>query len=257
MTLGALHCPACDSRYTLLVQDVIGRRTKNKYPQHFCMDCRSFFHRSDYREDSEQQRLDFDMLFAWRELHQQLQSQLFMEIKTKLPWIRSVCEVGHGVGLFLRAVRDYGGEGYGFEVNPLCHDFAANESGLSVELGLFGPGHQRTYDLIASIMVFEHLEKPRELFATMRDKLNPDGAIYLSVPFVERHEWPYLWTAGTSPGDTPPDVFYDNDVHITHFSIEGMKRMGLSLGARSAEYFVSQDVAQRSPGAYRGVLFRF
>ncbi len=37
-------------------------------------------------------------------------------------------------------------------------------------------------------MVFEHLERPRELFATMRDKLNPDGTIYLSVPFVGRQE---------------------------------------------------------------------
>lgn len=257
MTLGGFPCPVCASRYTLYVQDVIGKRTKNKYRQRFCMDCRSFFHRSGYREDSEQQRFDFEALFALRELHQQLQSQLVLELKTRLPWIRTVCEVGHGAGLFLRGVRDYGLEGHGFEVNPWCHEFAAKEQGLSVELGLFGPEHGRTYDLIASIMVFEHLERPRELFATMRDKLNPDGAVYLSVPFVERHEWPYLWTAGSNPGDGPPDVFYDNDVHITHFSIEGMKRMGLSLGARSAEHFVSQDVAQHSLGSYPGVLFRF
>ena len=153
-----------------------------------------------------------------------------------------------GAGMFLRGARDYGIEGYGFEVNPWCHDFAVNEVGLSVELGLFGPDHQRTYDLIASIMVFEHLEKPRELFATMRDKLNPDGAIYLSVPFVERHEWPFLWTAGTNPADAPPDVFYDNDVHITHFSIEGMRRNGSQPRGKIGRIFRFQG--RRQPLAW-------
>ena len=58
----------------------------------------AFFHRSGYQEDDEQQRLDFEALFAWREMHQQIQSQLFLELKTKLPYIRTVCEVGHGGG---------------------------------------------------------------------------------------------------------------------------------------------------------------
>ena len=221
------------------------------------MDCHSFFHRSAYRETAQQKQDDFDFLFTYRENHRALQSQLFLELKTRLPSVRTVCEVGHGLGLFLKGVQDYGCEGYGFEVSQPCHEFARNELGVSCELGLFGEDHARTYDLFVSIMVFEHLETPRDLFATMRSKLNRDGAIYLSVPFVERRDWPYLWTAGTTPGRMPPDVFYDNDVHITHFSIEGLRRMGLSLGARTAEYFVSQDVVDRSPGSYQGVLFQF
>jgi SAM-dependent methyltransferase len=221
------------------------------------MDCQSFFHVSGYVESDEQKELDQEKLFNWRDIHQPLQSQLFLEIMTRLPHMQTVCDVGHGAGFFLQAVRDYGREGYGFEVNQRCHDYAKNELGLDVELGMFGPEHPHRYDLISSIMVFEHLEQPRKLFQTMRDHLNPDGAIYLSVPFIHRNEWPYLWTAGTKPGNAPPDVFYDNDVHITHFSVEGMRRMGLSLGARHADYFVSKDTAQHSPGAYHGVLFRF
>jgi SAM-dependent methyltransferase len=250
-------CPACASRYVAFVQDVLGRRTGRRYPQFACLDCRSFFHRSDYRETDEQKGFDFQFLFNEREAHDKLQNQLFLELKTRLPHLRTVCEVGHGLGLLLKAVRDYGCDGYGFEVNRLCHDFAREQLGLSCELGLFGPDHPRTYDLITSVMVFEHLEAPRDLFAAMRDRLNPDGAIYLSVPFAHRHEWPYLWTADSAPGTAPPDIFYDNDVHITHFSVEGMRQMGLSLGARHADYFVSQDTAHRSPGAYHGVLFRF
>lgn len=250
-------CPACDSRYTAYVQDVIGRRTGSRYPQWVCLDCRSFFHRSNYHETEEQKAHDFDFLYGQREHHDKLQNQLFLELKTRVPHIRNCCEIGHGLGLFLKASRDYGCEGYGFEVNRLCHEFATQQLGLSCELGLFGPEHEGRYDLIASIMVFEHLETPRELFRAMRDALKPDGAIYLSVPFIHRHEWPYLWTADTGPGAMPPDVFYDNDVHITHFSVDGMRQMGLGLGARHADYFVSQDTAHRSPGAYHGVLFRF
>jgi SAM-dependent methyltransferase len=233
---------------------VLGRRTGNHYPQFHCMDCQSFFHRSGYREDEAQKQADFQALYDWRDLHTKLQSQLMLELKTRLPHVRTLCEVGHGAGLFLKAARDFGVEGYGFEVNPNCHAFARDELGLAVELGLFGPDHARHYDMIVSIMV---LEEPRTLFETMRRKLNPDGAIYLSVPFIHRREWPYLWTAGTDPARAPPDIFYDNDVHITHFSVEGMRRMGLGLGAREAEYFVSKDTAHRSPGAYHGVLFRF
>ena len=250
-------CPACTSRYVGYVQDVLGRRTNQRFPQFVCLDCRSFFHCSNYRETDEQKEFDFQFLFNEREAHDKLQNQLFLELKTRLPHIRTVCEVGHGLGLFLKAARDYGCDGYGFEVNRLCHDFARVQLGLFCELGLFGPDHARTYDLIASIMVFEHLEKPRDLFAAMRDNLNPDGAIYLSVPFAHRYEWPYLWTADSKPGVAPPDIFYDNDVHITHFSVEGMRQMGLGLGARNADYFVSKDTAHHSPGAYHGVLFRF
>jgi len=74
-------------------------------------------------------------------------------------------------------------------------------------------------------MVFEHLEKPRDLFALMVSKLNRDGAIYLSVPFFERRDWPFLWGAGEKV-EPLPNLMHDNDVHINHFSIEGLDRMG-------------------------------
>lgn len=251
------RCPVCDSRYTVYVQHVIGNRTNQKYSQRFCMDCRSLFHTSGYVEPPERLLLDFEELFAQRENHAALQSQLALEIFTRRPHTRTVAEVGHGAGLFLKACEDYGRSAIGFEVNPHCHEFAVKELGVNSILGLFDDTHTEKYDLLAANQVFEHLENPRELFAVMVRHLRPDGSIYLSVPFVSRSDWPYLWTAGSNPGHCPPDPFHDNDVHITHFSIDGMRRMGLSLGARSAEFFVSQDVYQRSPGAYQGFLFTF
>lgn len=250
-------CPICQSFYTLYVQDVLGNRTKQMYPQRYCMDCQSFFHKSSYVEDAEQKSRDFEYLFERREMHYTLMNQLLLEIKTRLPHARTLCELGHGLGMFMKAAQDYGMTPRGFEVSQPCHDFVRSQLMLPCHHGYFDRTHAGTYDLIAAIMVFEHLESPRELFATMRDRLNPDGAIYLTVPFVAREHWPYLRTAGTSPVRTTDDPFYDNDVHITHFSVEGMRRMGLGLGARTAEYWISKDVYSQSPGSYHGILFRF
>lgn len=250
-------CPICTSPYRLFVQDVFGRRTQQYHKQYFCMDCQSFTNPSGYRESEEQQRLDFEFLFNERERHSALLSQLCLEIRTRAPGVQSVCEIGFGIGLMMRACRDFGMTTYGYELNPFCHKFAKEELGLDCELGYFREDSPRTYDAMISCMVFEHLEDPRKLFADMRDHLNPDGIIYLTVPFAHRNEWRYLWTASSGPADMPPDIFYDNDVHITHFSVEGMKKMGLGLGARSAEYWVSKDTYDHSPGSYHGVLFRF
>lgn len=250
------HCRVCNSAYTLYVQDVLGERTKAGHAQRFCMDCQSFFHRSGFREDDEQKRSDFEFLFADRENHRAIQSQLALELVTRLPGVNSVLEIGHGIGLFLKGFQDYGLLATGFEVNKYCHDFAVEHLKVDSRLGLFDDSHDQNYDLIVALQVFEHLENPRELFALMMRHLSRDGAIYLSVPFIERNQWRFLWTADQPVDKHRADIFAQNDVHITSFSIEGMKRMGLGLGARTAEYFVSQDVYHKSPGAYQGVLFR-
>lgn len=250
-------CRICDSSYTLFVQNTLGNRTKKLFPQWYCMDCQGFFHTSGYREDTHQKANDFQFLFRDRENHAALQSQLALELITRLPGTKSVLEIGHGAGLFLKGFGDYGVEAVGFELNEHCHKFATEELKVKSTLGYFDDDHEGSYDLIVSLQVFEHLEDPRSLFEIMKRHLNPDGAIYLSVPFVERHQWKFLKTAASDIAKDRADVFADNDVHITHFSIEGMKKMGLGLGARSADYFVSTDVYHKSPGAYHGVIFHF
>jgi 2-polyprenyl-3-methyl-5-hydroxy-6-metoxy-1,4-benzoquinol methylase len=251
------ECPACDSTFTCYVQDVIGRRTQKSYPQYFCMDCQTFFHRSSYKETEQQKKGDFDFLIGQTENHISIAGQLCLEIKTRFPHIKSCLEIGYGLGWFMQACRNYGMEDvYGFEVNANCYHHAKDRLGLNCEHGLFDENHKRSYDLLASIMVFEHLEKPRDLFKLMISRLNKDGVIYLCVPFFERRDWAFLRTAATAPTDLP-DLMHDNDVHINHFSIKGLADMGRSFGARSADFFVSQDTFFKSPGAYPGMLFQF
>lgn len=250
-------CRVCESPYTLFVQNVVShRRPGLSFPQFFCMDCRSFFHTSGYCDPAHAQ-IDFDELSRWRDNHMAIQGRLCHELIVRLPGIQSVCDIGHGLGWFMKACRDFGLKPYGFELNPHCHEHASKVLGLECCLGRFDASHNASYDLIAAIMVFEHLEEPRDLFREMVRHLNRDGAIYISVPFAHRRDWRNLWQLDQSPAQTTANVFFDTDAHITQFTVDGMSRMGVSLGARSAESFVSLDTYANSPGSYEGVLFRF
>jgi 2-polyprenyl-3-methyl-5-hydroxy-6-metoxy-1,4-benzoquinol methylase len=250
-------CPVCCSKYVTYFQDVIGNRTRNFFKQYFCMDCNSFFHKSGYSEDLFQQKSDFEELLSQRENHEAIMSQLVLELMTKVPYCKTMLEIGFGTGYLMKAGMNYGLSVYGFEVNKYCVEYAQHDLELNCEKGLFSSEHPNKYVLIVANQVFEHLENPRDLLITMISKLNPDGCIYISVPFVERNMWHFLESAGSTPSATPPDPFYDNDVHITHFSRKGMELMGSSLGARSSEFWISTDVFYHSPGSYHGVLFRF
>jgi SAM-dependent methyltransferase len=152
--------------------------------------------------------------------------QLALELIVKLPHAKSMLEVGCGAGFFVEACKDYGLRGVGFDINPHLTEFAQSYKMIDVINGPLTEAFPGKFDLVAAIGVLEHVEKPRDLFKLMVSKLDRDGAIYINVPFVEREHWPFLWRANDNPGSTPADVFYDNDVHITHFSREGLERMG-------------------------------
>lgn len=251
-------CPVCASTFAIYLHDVYGCRSGNHIPQYYCMDCSSFWNFSGYRETAAQQLEDCNYVIERQDHIAQLQARLLLEIIDRAPGIKSCCEIGYGTGLFLKNCTYFGIEEYGFEVNPYAAKYAREVVGVRCEEGLFSDKHEGRYDLMAAIGVFEHLENPRGLFQEMVRHLNPDGYIYLSVPFVERRHWRYL--KENLPGRNavaPPNPFYDNDVHIMHFSIEGLTRMGMQFGATSAQYFLSEDTVKQSPGAYPGILFAF
>lgn len=253
----AVLCPVCQSRYTLETQLVVGRRTGSRYMQRYCMDCSSFFHESRYREDEARQEEDFRILEHDSGKHYKLMGELVLQLVTRRPAVSSVLEVGHGCGQFMRACADFGRSVVGVEVNPYCVQFVRDHLGLDSRLGLLSEVPDTGFDMVVAIHVFEHLHHPRDLFVEAVARLNPGGSIFISVPFVGRELWPFLWSAGQCPGDSPPDPFFDNDVHVTHFSVRGLTELGLSLGARQSEFIVARDVVDLSPGSYAGVLFDF
>lgn len=248
-------CPACASPYIAYVRDVITNRTRRVLPLWFCMDCRSFFNPSGYREDSQQKRFDFDYLLQHRPVIETHSHTLAHEIVIRTPGSKTVLEIGCGAGFFLNAAQCNGLLPIGYDVNPFATQFARTSLGVDARDGLWEPSLCSGFDLIVAIGVMEHVPDPRLLFRLMRDGLGKDGCIYLNVPFLDREHWRFLHDVSPS---VPLSPFYDNDVHITHFSRQGLVKLGTDFGARSAEYFVAPDrVTNSSGGSYPGVLFRF
>lgn len=249
-------CPVCTSSYTLYVQDVVTQRTKTHVPQYYCMNCASFFNFGAYRENDAALRNDLEFLKTHATISGALLEQLAVELMGRCNTLRTACEVGCGIGQFVKALEHRGVQAKGYDLNPYAVDYARSAFAANCECAQIASDGEK-YDLVAAIQVFEHLREPRALFADMRARVNPGGAIYVSVPFVTRDHWKYLWTASQRAADGPPDPFFDNDVHIVHFSVDGLIQMGRDFGAISADYFVSANPASPGSFAYPGVLFRF
>ena len=255
-TLGP--CPVCDSRYTLYVQDVLGSRTRTKIQQNFCMSCSSLFNFGSYEEDEKAFRDNAEYLKRQKDIDAPIFAQLANEVITRHRGnIKTALDVGCGIGLFVKALEQYGICARGCDLNPYTAAYAREVVGINCVSEPLERDQGR-YDLISSIQVFEHLREPRVLFKQMLDRLNPGGSIYISVPFVDREHWHHLWGASGRTEFTPSDPFHDNDVHIVHFSRRGLETMGKDFGAKSAEYWVSTNLSRRdSLDAYPGILFKF
>ena len=239
---------------------MIGQRTNKSWMLFCCLDCRSFVNSSNYQEDDLAQKYDFNFLINKKETITAQQNNLFHELNSKIGGIKSVLEIGSGIGLFLKAASYYGVENaIGYEINPYASEYAQKVMAVKSNCKLLGGDEQiGTFDLICAIGVLEHLRNPRQLFSQILKYLSVEGYIYISVPFFERMDWKHISSNTPWKLRQYPDPLHDNDVHITHFSIEGLKRMGTSLGARNAEYFISRDVVTNSAGgAYPGILFAF
>lgn len=99
--------------------------------------------------------------------------------------------------------------------------------------------------MIMCISVLEHISEPvgliKELVSAAKKCQSP---LFISVPFVEKHQWHF---ADKKFEDAPYTPFFDNDVHVTHFSIFGLMSLVQSLGIDSARIIKC--------GIWWGVLF--
>ena len=98
-----------------------------------------------------------------------------------IPSDLSILDYGCGAGEFLFFAKAYGLDATGYDADPLKQDILA-ERGVSYvnEESMATVG--RTYDIINSNMVFEHLLAPYEALGLLAKALTPGGLIRISVP---------------------------------------------------------------------------
>lgn len=229
MYMMSKSCVVCDSPFVTYVKDVPTRRTKKDIPLYYCMECESFFNPSGYKEDEVQLARDLDWNISVIERNIGYSEKLISRLLDLYPQTKNILEIGCGIGTFLSIAKKRGLTVIGYDTNKYAIEYGKKIFNLDLRADFWSAEDTKNHDLIVCIMVLEHLEQPRLLFEqlALAAKKNK-GNLYISVPFLDRDKWHFILEPDPTKKGTP---FFDNDVHITHFSEKGLIKLAKEYGA--------------------------
>lgn len=229
-------CPVCGEPFLVFVTHKMTIRTKRDLPLCGCLACQSFSNPSGYVEDEAQLLRDLEWHKGVAERNAKASRDLLGALLAKGVNISRIIEIGAGIGTLLKVARDeFGATGIGYEVNPLTQPYARDVNGVDVRAEFWSAETDcGAYSLMVSIMVLEHIQEPRPLLQTMvRACLAQNAALFISVPFVGRERWHFLHEPDPK---APGNPFFDNDVHVTHFSPSAMEQVLREFGMTQVEW---------------------
>ncbi len=227
------RCPICRSDLVIQLSTLVGQRTANRFPLYGCFACDSMFNPSGHRENDEGLQNDRDYLAAHWEHHRESARILVGELRDRCPGAHRFLDIGAGVGALVREATAAGLQAEGVELNRYAVEWATI-AGVDLRCMFFRrETFSEPFDIVTCNQVLEHLEDPRTLFADAVTAVSPGGVLFVSVPFLPRPG--SVATRYALAPDQPGSPFFDNDVHITHFSHKGMLTMARDLGLANAE----------------------
>lgn len=95
----------------------------------------------------------------------------------------SLLDIGAGSGEFVAMSRKAGYRASGIEPNLGYSEYARNEYAVGVRTGEIRDAKGR-HDIVTLFHVLEHLRSPDETFARLHRLLNPDGRLFIEVPWI-------------------------------------------------------------------------
>jgi len=230
-------CPVCGSDFLFPITQVKTRRTKRSIQLYTCLECLSFCNPSSYKEDDEQLRKDLDWNISVIDRNINAAKRLYKKLITHNCSVDSILDIGCGIGTnLLVAKQEYGSVVKGYDINTIATEYARNINDVDVVDHYWSAESEtKNFSLLLSISCLEHVEQPRSFIKEMVTYvLGSEGCKgFISVPFLERDKWHYLHNVGPYEPGTP---FFDNDVHITHFSVLGLTKVLREYGATSTEF---------------------
>ncbi len=229
------NCPVCASEFMFRIMDVPTRRTRKTVALYACLDCGSMSNSGGYVEDEEQLKRDLQWNISVESRNRSAGRRLFAAMKAQGIDPATVLEIGCGIGVLLDEASKAGMKGVGFDINRHATDYGRSMFGADLRCEYWD---SRTLgersDLTLCISVLEHIAEPRPLIAEIAQYCSRFGTkAFISVPFVNRDKWHYLLDPDPMVPGTP---FFDNDVHVTHFSRAGLERCLTEYGAKASHF---------------------
>jgi len=132
----------------------------------------------------------------------------------------SILDVGCANGGMLKALKEIGYETLcGIDPSPACVE-NTRQLGIEAHQGsLFQPFQENAYDCVILSHTLEHVEDIRGALNWIRERLKPDGIVYLETPDASRYV------------DFNYAPFQDfNTEHINHFSLACLENLMRLLG---------------------------
>ena len=241
-------CPVCASPFTAYLRHVPTRRTKIQIPLYVCLDCESLRNPSGYQETPEVLAADLQWHISVADRNKSAALRLFEALADEGVRPKSVVDIGCGIGSLLTVARDRGMRTIGYDTNLQTTDWGRENYKLNLVGGFWTTStNTGPVDLYVCISVCEHLEQPRQLIGDLcAAAAHNKAALFISVPVVERKLWGFILNPDPYIKGSP---FFDNDVHITHFSIKGLEKVMREFGAKNFKYVYG--------GLWNGGLARF
>ncbi|MBE6105752.1 bifunctional 2-polyprenyl-6-hydroxyphenol methylase/3-demethylubiquinol 3-O-methyltransferase UbiG [Anaerovibrio lipolyticus] len=222
--------------------------TTEKLELRQCVDCRMEYYPYGQEGDA-----DFYEAFSRRDGY-------YVQDKYEYKWLlrkiceinpQSILEIGCGEGYFLDHLKD------SFEVRATEHNPAAIEILKSKGIELDEDG--KTYDLICSFQVMEHVKEIGDFLNWLMGKLNPQGYFFCAVPNPDST----LIQEVFQPIDMPPH-------HMNHIHKETLYKLSELFSMEVIDYFAEplrtnsglQNVLKErekvyAHGLWRGMLNKF
>lgn len=182
------------------------------------MKCKSLYNPSGYKENDARLLDDASYFITVQQSTREQGVNIIEKILSYNKTAKDFLDIGAGIGTLMNIAQSYNLKPEGVDPNPFAVLYGKRNLSVDIKCAYYHSSlFEKKFDLITIIDVFEHLDEPRLLFEEAVKSLNKNGVMFIRVPFFipEAHE-----NFVQNP-DSEGTIFYDNDVHIVHFSKEG------------------------------------